>query len=702
MTDVIDLRRADWSVTMTQGDTRAVRFAAAAGSDPLTSVAVWLGPWVDVDVQGDATEVAGVPDGDGFAVALTGPAVTAPVPMRLVLNGAPAGVGVLRGSVLGAVDPSEDGVTVTDGSITVEVTVIGSTGGGGGGGGVWGSITGTLSAQADLTAALAGKADDADVTAVQADVDAHEALTTTAHGGVVPGHLVDLFSADVDMSGGSWTDLPLLDGSTVPRGFLAGAAVCVVEGGDLGLWTVTASGPCTAGPALSPGDVLSTSGLGLVGVAQSSDGVTVAEVMVAATRAELDAAIGALPHNRFVTFVYACHDGSLVMDGVADLLTHDGIEFVSDGSQYDGFPVMRLTSATIDGLTTVGVESVIALTGQTNPTHNGIWELFHDSHGVVGDYCVRTVSWNGVYSSDPADDNYLAANTPFLVVGGTLFGLTWRVTTANGMDSPSIPLLAVPTPHAASHGDGGTDEVSLNASQITAGTVATARLGSGTANATTFLRGDQTWAVPAGGGGGVTAPAIMPAARAAGTLVGTDLVPMALSLRAGTQALAPGEMVFCYVPADAVGAGTIDVLGIHVSATSLTAGQQVFVARFDPAADGYPGAVDWSQAITVGTSATTFEPSGLAISHPAGPSWMAILNPSGNAGSVTFRAGVPDGPQPAGVLGISTGAIAAVSSVASVPADMSTVTFRNGPSLGATTASLTTHSRFPWLIARAS
>ena len=38
----------------------------------------------------------------------------------------------------------------------------------------------------------------------------------------------------------------------------------------------------------------------------------------------------------------------------------------------------------------------------------------------------------------------------------------------------------------------------MNASSITAGTVATARLGSGTADATTFLRGDQTYASAGG------------------------------------------------------------------------------------------------------------------------------------------------------------------------------------------------------------
>jgi len=73
-----------------------------------------------------------------------------------------------------------------------------------------------------------------------------------------------------------------------------------------------------------------------------------------------------------------------------------------------------------------------------------------------------------------------------------------------------------PTAHKTNHETGGSDALTAAdigaaatshthaASDITSGTIATPRLASGTADATTFLRGDQTWAVPSGGGGGIT------------------------------------------------------------------------------------------------------------------------------------------------------------------------------------------------------
>lgn len=74
---------------------------------------------------------------------------------------------------------------------------------------------------------------------------------------------------------------------------------------------------------------------------------------------------------------------------------------------------------------------------------------------------------------------------------------------------------------------------SASASDLTAGTVATARLGSGTANNTTFLRGDQTWATPAGGSSPVKfADAPMNAVNVASvTLV--DLVSKTVTVTAG-------------------------------------------------------------------------------------------------------------------------------------------------------------------------
>lgn len=70
------------------------------------------------------------------------------------------------------------------------------------------------------------------------------------------------------------------------------------------------------------------------------------------------------------------------------------------------------------------------------------------------------------------------------------------VTTTSGVLTTAASISAASVSGLASIATSG------SASDLIAGTVATARLGSGTANSTTYLRGDGTWATVAGGGGG--------------------------------------------------------------------------------------------------------------------------------------------------------------------------------------------------------
>jgi len=116
-------------------------------------------------------------------------------------------------------------------------------------------------------------------------------------------------------------------------------------------------------------------------------------------------------------------------------------------------------------------------------------KLYTIVNNTTGGFAIRVIGASGtgvnvpngatclVYCDGTNFVNGLSGTSGNFTVNGTVTATTGTFTTVSG---------------------NGVALTAINASNIASGTVATARLGSGTANSATFLRGDQTYAVPSG------------------------------------------------------------------------------------------------------------------------------------------------------------------------------------------------------------
>lgn len=175
--------------------------------------------------------------------------------------------------------------------------------------------------------------------------------------------------------------------------------------------------------------------------------------------------------------------GPIVVSGGGGVTVHNDLTGRSDA---DTHPISSITGLAAALAAAGNVDSVNGQTGTVSLDLDDLTDVDTTTDPPDAD---DVLAWDGV-TWTPATLTALGApglsNATPADLGTAAPGVSTEASRADHVHD--LPTAADVGAAASLHVHSGAD--------ITSGTVATARLGSGTANATTFLRGDQTWAAP--------------------------------------------------------------------------------------------------------------------------------------------------------------------------------------------------------------
>ena len=272
-----------------------------------------------------------------------------------------------------------------------------------------------------------------------------------------------------------------------------------------------------------------------------------------------------------------------------------------DASGNFGSNVISASSFSGDGtaITAINASNIssgtIANARTTAASANGAATIvLRDSSGSfsAGDITANSISGNGVSLTGINASN---------ITSGTIANARTTAATANGASTivlrGSSGEFAAGTITGTFSGDGSAVSA-INASNISSGTVGTARLASGTANASTYLRGDQTWST-----------------ISAGVTITNDVTTNA-----------------SYFPIfTSVNTGTISAANVSSSELIFNPGTNVLAAPNIQASNGLfvnNMTIDLSYSIPSGYSASSVGPvsisSGVVITVPSGSRWVVL------------------------------------------------------------------------------